>query len=99
MSYLAFYFDQMSYSTICRIDELSYSTNCRVDEMVFDEMSWKHQMSVYFLPICKNSLNQVDRLGNKDVAVNLSSVPWITLRLEGIFLEEIGHMLKLKDWQ
>ena len=41
MSYLAFYFDQMSYSTICRIDELSYSTNCRVDEMVFDEMSWK----------------------------------------------------------
>ena len=42
MSYLAFYFDQMSYSTICRIGELSYSTNCRVDEMVFDEMSWKH---------------------------------------------------------
>ena len=32
MSYLVFYFDQMSYSTICRIDELSYSTNCRVDE-------------------------------------------------------------------
>ena len=42
MSYLAFYFDQMSYSTICRTDELSYSTNCRVDEMVFDELSWKH---------------------------------------------------------
>ena len=41
MSYLAFYFDQMSYSTICRIDELSYSTNCRVDELVFDEMSGK----------------------------------------------------------
>ena len=41
MSYLAFYFDQMSYLTICRIDELSYSTNCRVDEMVFDEMSWE----------------------------------------------------------
>ena len=41
MSYLAFYFDQMPYSTICRIDELSYSTNYRADEMVFDEMSWK----------------------------------------------------------
>ena len=41
MSYLAFYFDQLSYSTICRIDEVSYSTNCRVDIMIFDEMSWK----------------------------------------------------------
>ena len=45
MSYLAFYFDQMSYSTICRIDELSYSTNCRVDEMIFDEMSWKQEVT------------------------------------------------------
>ena len=46
MSYLAFYFDLMSYSTICRIDELSYSTNCPVDEMVFDEMSWKQVLGL-----------------------------------------------------
>ena len=48
MSYLAFSFDQMSYSTICRIDELSYSTNCRIDEMVFNEMSWKLELYLFF---------------------------------------------------
>ena len=48
MSYLAFYFDQMSYSTICRIDELSYSTNCRIDQMVFDEMSWKRFLPSFY---------------------------------------------------
>ena len=38
MSYLAIFFDLMSYSTESHIDQKSYATKSRTDETTFDEM-------------------------------------------------------------